>query len=88
MYNVSPPFPTSESVLCYFVVLLGKQGLAPGTIRTYLAAVRHELIVRGFTEVRQNELPCLQLVRAGIRRERVLQGVPQALIMTLLQTMS
>ena len=78
MYNVSPPFPASESVLCYFVVSLGKQGLAPGTIRTYLAAVRHELIVRGFPGVRQNELPRLQLVKAGIRRERALQGVPQA----------
>ena len=77
MYNVLSPFPTSESVLCYFVVSLGRQGLAPGTIRTYLAAVRHEQIVRGLPEVRQNELPRLQLVKAGVRRERALQGMPQ-----------
>ena len=40
-YNVPSPLPASESLLCYFVVELARQGLAPGTIKTYLAAVRH-----------------------------------------------
>ena len=79
VYNVSPPFPKSESVLCYFLVSLGKQGLTPGTIRTYLAAVWHEVLVRGFPEVHQKELPRIQFVTAGIRHERALQWVPQTL---------
>ena len=29
MFNVSIPFPVSESILCYFVVSLAEQGLAP-----------------------------------------------------------
>ena len=70
-YNIIPPFAASETVLCYFVVFLG---LAPGTMRTYLAAVRHEQIVRGMPEIRQCQLPRLHLVQAGVRRERALQG--------------
>lgn len=32
-----PPFPVSESLLCYFVASLAEQGLAPGTTKVYLA---------------------------------------------------
>ena len=73
-YNVSPPFPASELVLCYFVVSLAGQGLAPATIKTYLAAVRHAQITRGLPAIRQGELPRLQLVQTGVRRERAYQG--------------
>ena len=44
------PFPVSESLLCYFVASLARQGLAPATIKTYLAGVRHAQIMRGFEE--------------------------------------
>lgn len=73
-FNVSPPFPASEVVLCYFVVFLAQQGLAPATIKTYLAAVRHAQITRGLPEIRQGTLPRLQLIRTGISRERARQG--------------
>lgn len=64
-------------MLCYFVVFLARQGLAPTTIRTYLAAIRHAQIARGLPEMRQGGLPRLQLVQTGIRRERALQGTQQ-----------
>ena len=71
VYNVSPPFPASELVLCYFVVSLARQGLALATIKTHLAAVRHAQITRGLPAIKQGELPRLQLVQTGVRRERV-----------------
>ena len=39
-YNISAPFPVSESTLCYFVTVLANDNLAARTIKTYLAAVR------------------------------------------------
>ena len=75
------PFPVSESLLCYFVASLAQQGLAPGTIKTYLAGVRHAQIIRGHPEPRQNStLPRLHLLvlQAGVRRERAERGAPPA----------
>ena len=76
-YNVLTPFPASEVMLCYFVVFLARQGLAPTTIRTYLAAIHHAQIARELPEMRQGGLPRLQLVQTGIRRERALQASQQ-----------
>ena len=76
-YNVPSPLPASESLLCYFVVELARQGLAPGTIKTYLAAVRHAQILQGFPDIRQAALPCLQLVQTGVRREHAVRGPAQ-----------
>ena len=39
-------FPVSESLLCYFVAALVRQGLTPSTNRRYLASVRYAQIVR------------------------------------------
>ena len=69
------PFPVSESLLCCFVTALARQGLAPSTIRTYLASVRHAQIVRGLPEPREHSgLPRLRLVQAGVQRARAEQG--------------
>ena len=74
---MNDPFPVTESLLCYFVASLARQGLAPSTIRTYLAAVRHAQIMRGFPEPRQSSsLPRLRLVQSGVRRERGQHGPP------------
>ena len=73
------PFPVSESLLCYFVASLARQGLAPATIKTYLAGVRHAQIMRGFEEPRQHStLPRLHLLQAGVKRVRFQQGTPQS----------
>ena len=73
------PFPVSKSLLCYFVASLARQGLAPATIKTYLAGVRHAQIMRGFEEPRQHStLPRLHLLQAGVKRVRFQQGTPQS----------
>ena len=76
-YHVLSPFPVSESMLCYFVVSLAREGLAPSTIKTYLAAVRHAHIERGYPDLRDGtSLPRLHLVQTGICRDRTEQGPP------------
>ena len=78
LFNIQSPFPVSESTLCY-VAVLAKQGLAPGMIKTYLAAVRHAQIMRGLPEPRQgSSLPRLCLLQSGVRRDRAQQGLPTA----------
>ncbi len=65
----------SEHVLCCFVASLGREDLAPSTIKTYLAAVRHAQIMRGFPEPRESSsLPRLRLLLAGVKRVRAEQG--------------
>ena len=76
-YHIADPFPVNEAMLCYFVVMLARDGLAPATIKTYLAAVRHAQIERGFPDMREaSSLPRLQLVQRGVRRERAERGPP------------
>ena len=73
-HNVDP-FPVSESLLCYFVASLGRQGLAPSTIKTYLAGIRHAQIVRGYPAPRESSsLPRLGLLQAGVKRVRAERG--------------
>ena len=52
--------------------------MAPSTIRTYLAAVRHAQIMRGLPEPRESSsLPRLHLVQSGVRRVRAESGPTQ-----------
>ena len=63
--------------MCYYVAYLAEQRLAPSSIKTYLAAIRHAQVVRGFPEPRQSSsLPRLRLMQSGVQRERVRSGVP------------
>lgn len=76
--NIQQPFPVSEVLLCYFAAILAQRGLAPATIRTYLAAVWYAQVVRGFPEpCRHFTLPRLHLVQDGACRVRAQQGIPQ-----------
>ena len=76
--NNTQPFPVSERLLCYFVASLAQQGLAPSTIKVYLAGVRHAQIMQGYPEPRQSSnLPRLHLLQMGVRRVRAEQGVQQ-----------
>lgn len=63
-----PPFPTSESILCYFTTLLGQQGIAYSSIKTYLSGVRQAQLAAGFGELKQEAMPRL------LRGVQVLQG--------------
>ena len=67
-------------MLCYFVTSLVWEGIAPATIKTYLAAVRHAQIIMDHPQPRESSsLPRRRLVQNGIRRERTYSGqAPQS----------
>ena len=74
-FGIPFPFPVSETLLCYFVTALAREGIAPATIKIYLAAVRHAQIMRGLPEQRESStLPRLRLIQNGVRRERARTG--------------
>ncbi len=74
-YNVCDPFPVSELTLCYYSSYLAKKGLAPQTIKSYLAALRNSQISMGLPDPRdQSSLPLLKRVQAGISRIRLQSG--------------
>ena len=73
---VTQPFPVNEQLLCRFIAALAREGLTPGTIKTYLAGVRHAQIIRGLPEPRETgSMPRLKLVQAGVARDRVNRGI-------------
>ena len=75
-YNVLSPFPVTENC-CYFASALANDGLAPQTIKGYLAAVRSMQISLGLPPLRdQSSLPLLKRVIDGIRRQRAIGGKP------------
>ena len=69
------PFPVSEDILCYFSTDMARQGLAPQTIKVYLAGVRHMQILIGLPDPKEfTSMPCPRLVQAGIQRHVAEQG--------------
>ena len=46
-YSITDPFPLSELLLCYYTSYLARKGLAPQTIKAYLAALRNAQILLG-----------------------------------------
>ena len=78
-FGFNNPFPVNESLLCRFVATLAQEGLAPNTIKTYLAGIRHAQVIKGLPEPRQlDSMPRLRLLQSGVARNRVAQGVPPA----------
>ncbi len=74
-YTVGDPFPVQELLLCYFASYLAQLGLAPQTIKCYLAGVRGAQISMGLPDPReQSSLPLLKRVQAGISRIRQQSG--------------
>lgn len=67
-YQVFTPFPVSERTLSAFVAHLHKGGLAPGTVKSYLAAVRYVQIAQGFGDPRMGDMPQLEYVVKGMKR--------------------
>lgn len=57
-----------QKALCGFAAHLGQEGLAPATIRLYLAGIRHQQILTGLPDPRWGEMPKLSLVLKGISR--------------------
>ena len=68
--QIVQPFPVNELLLCRFVESLAREGLAPTTMKTYLAGVRHAQVMRGLPEPRQTgQMPRLKLLQAGVTCE-------------------
>ena len=56
------------------MAFLAQEGLAPASIKAYLAAVRHSQVVMGYPEPQAiSSLPHLKLVLKGVARTRALQ---------------
>ena len=66
-YNLVP-FPATEPVLAAFVAMLYTQGLASGTVKSYLAAVRHAQIAIGQGDPQIGAMPQLEYVLKGLKR--------------------
>ena len=71
-FNITSPFPVSEYTMCGFAAYLADSGLAPQTVKGYLAAVRNMQLSLGLPDPRDHSsLPILKRVLAGIRRARL-----------------
>ena len=49
---------------------MAREGLAPATLKTYLAGIRHAQIIRGLPEPGSASLKRLRLLQSGVARER------------------
>ena len=67
-YQISAPFPVTERILSAFLAHLHTAGLAPGTAKSYLAAVRHAQIAQGFGDPCMGSMPQLEYVVKGMKR--------------------
>ena len=67
-YGISEPFPVNEQVLVYFVASLYRGGLSGGTVKSYLAAVRHAQIALGLGDPHSAEMPQLEYVSKGVKK--------------------
>ena len=68
MYNIHDPFPEREDTLARFVAHLYKGGLKAGTIKSYLAAVRHAQIALGLGNPHMENMTQLEYVVQGVKR--------------------
>ena len=58
----------SEVNLAFFVAFLFRSGLTAGTVKSYLAAVRHEQISLGLGDPHRETMPMLEYVVRGLKK--------------------
>ena len=63
------PYPVTESQLSYYVAHLYREGLSAGTVKSYLAAIRHSQIARGFGDPRMSGMPRLEYIVKSVKRK-------------------
>ena len=68
------PLPVSENLLCRYVAYLAEQGLSPKTVKVYLSAIRHLQVAMNFPDPKMGDLPCLEQVVKGAKREYARQN--------------
>lgn len=66
---INDPFPTTEPTLTLFVAWLHAQNLSSGTVKNYLAAVRHSQISLGLGDPQMGSMPRLEYVVRGMKRK-------------------
>ena len=66
----NPPFPVREEIIILFISQLHVEGLAPGTRKSYLAAVRYEQIRRGLGDPEIYKMPRVKYVIKGPKRAK------------------
>ena len=74
LYHITNALPVNEQSLCYFITHLGEEGLAHGTIKSYLSAVRYLQISYGFPSPFEVPMPRLELILRGIKSTQAKQG--------------
>ena len=74
-YQITDPFPGTESILCYFAAYMANEGLSAQTGKSYMAAVRNMELSLGLPDPREQLLlPVLKRIQAGIKRLRLNSG--------------
>lgn len=73
-HKITQALPVNEEILCYYVAYLGDKGLAFGTIKYYLAALRDLHIQYGFPSPTDTKMPRLDRILKGIEVTRGKQG--------------
>ena len=68
LYNIQKPFPLYEDVLTHFVAYLYKEGLKPGTMKSYLAATLYTQIALGLGNPHMEDMARLEYVIRGVKR--------------------
>ena len=63
------PFPVTEPTLIAFVASLYTQRLVTGTVKSYLAAVRHAQIAIGLGDPQIGTMPQLEYVLKGLKKK-------------------
>ena len=61
------PYPVTENTLMLFIAHLHNEGLSPGTMKSYLAAVRHEQGSIGLGDPHITQMPQLEYVLKGAK---------------------
>ena len=65
------PLPLTERTVCLFVAHLAEAGLQPGSVKSYLAAIRHMQISAGLPDPSlTSSFPRLSYMLKGIQRSR------------------
>jgi len=66
--HITVPFPVSKQLLSCFAAYFCKEGLKGGTVKSYMAAVRHAQISLGLRDPRMSDMPQLGYIIRGFKK--------------------
>ena len=77
MYGIENPYPLTQHILCNYVSYLGKDSLAPATIKVYLSALRRHQISQDLPSPDHAAMPKLQAVQVGVAKAHAISTAPE-----------